>query len=563
MRRTIPRAIALIADNQNVAIFSSISTPTPASRARPARATARRRVRTFAPSARTSRALAPAVVDTLTIVVLAGVASATYGSQLGFYGTDWSFLERAASAAPAGPAWLVRAAFASGSNVSQSLAFLLFALQYAFFGACAAGYHHVMDALVAVSGVACYLVLRRAGVVRPLALAAGLVLAFSPVASGARFALATTAYLGLALYFGSFAAGLTVRGATPRRAFACALLALGTEYAAAFTSEITVPLFLGSAYVLSKRGWASRALGGAMAATALGAALLNAALGGDHHLVHAAVASAPSASTLPRSFFSTLGSLCPLDAWLALLAGGCAAAAVFRVALGTRLPGTGAALRFSACGLGALGLGYAVVVATTLDGGAAASDGASLGLATTLGVALTLVGAAATFASLFGRTRKQAGFLALAVGLACGGSSALLSGSAAEWRAAGRQQVRVVADMVDRTAGLPKGAVVLIGGACPSFGAGPSLATRADVTAAVRTVLGRADVRADVVSPATRVGRPGIVTNPRDDDARYPYGERTIGYDASTRAVVPLVDPAGARRFVSAAQRELADQCGA
>jgi hypothetical protein len=406
-------------------------------------------------------------------------------------------------------------------------------VEFAFVGLAPVAYHAVLGAFGVGVAVALYAALRRCGVARSLALASAL--AFGLGLNGVLSAPLPND-VGLALFFLSLHAGLSVRGATRVKAVAYAIASLLAGCAAALCSTLTLPLFVASAVVLSRRSWSSRALGGAMVAAMLAAAAIDAVLGGFRNWFATPDRFADGSIATPNS----------LDALLGISVGLAAAGIVFRVVLLRAPPTLLQAWRLVAGGCFAFVLGLVAVAFG--DRAHAVAD---------VGVAMATAGAAALVAGFVPGSRTRAAILAAVVGVTCGISQTNGAAASDAVRDRGRHQVRLVADVVDRTAGLPRHALVLIGGTCPNA----PFASGAEVTGALRLVLDRADVRAELVSASTRVERFALVFHAPNGTSRYRLGRATLGYDASTRAVRTLANAEAARRFVADAEREGAEQC--
>ena len=535
----------------------------------------------------------------LLFLALATVLAAGHATlDLGFYEDDWAFLADLEGTVERtfGGYWR---ALAPHDQTVRPVQFLLLSGLYRLFGLAPLPYHVAQLAIVLTAVGLLYLLLRRLGVAPAGASAAALLWGILPHHSTARVWVAAAQIpLSAAAFFAHALALLRAadsgggrRAAWLAAAFAAALVSL-------LSYEIFLPLLLAMPLLVHWRfrseagrgaaGAGGRAVespggpiegtgapilarrrpfvgGAALWLPSWGAAALGLALKaafservGSATVVQRVGRGARTYWRILPEHLYELGVRLPItyvdalrDVGLAAQAGPILAAMLTFFYLRKRPLGTPPVGAVGLMGAAAATyfLGYAMAFLTGGVGTATLGPANRTAVASSIAVALLLTGAAWGLARRAPRPSLiYAGVIGTAV-FAFGGIDAAVN---AGWGEAARRQEVLLGDLRVALAGESRARTVLIGGVCPYVGPAAVMVSDWGATGAVRLALGRPEIRADVVSPTTRVATDVVVTELMGSENRYPF-TGLYGFDAVAGTARALPDSAAAARFVEAA----------
>lgn len=525
------------------------------------------------------------VRDGLFIAGIVLLSALLYLPDLGFHSDDWSVLGYASMAEDRSFFGIYRAIFGPLVQM-RPVQFLYLAALYKTFGADPLGYHVVNTLVLAAGAGLFYLVLRRVGASRVLALAVPLVYALLPHYSTDRLWMAAFQVgLSMTLYFLSLYADLRA-GTRLDRSYAVwkpmALLAL---LGSALAYELFLPLLVVNPFVVwyterRRNGWPSRA---ASARAFAAAALPN--------LVALFAVAMFKVATTSRADFGADDPVWHLKWFYGLMRGN---VRVGFVEYGIELPlrllhvarhyfdgwmfGVGLAVGLlvfwyldrtarqtdidfgdwrrlvvlGLAGLVAFGLGYAIFL-TNYNAFATATGIANrVALAGSVGVALCFVAAAGLVSTLLPapdwRRRGFAGLVAFLVASGC-----ILNATVASfWVEAYQKEQRVLNAIYAHFPTLPPGSTVLLGGVCPYVGPAVVFESNWDLEGALLMHYRDYGLQADVIVRTTKLEAEGLATSIYADEigegiyTLYPYGENVYVYDFArdTSVTLPTVEAA-------------------
>lgn len=523
------------------------------------------------------------VQDGLFVAGIALLSSALYLPSLGFYSDDWSVLGYASASEDQSYGGVYRAIFGPLVQM-RPVQFLYLAALYQAFGADPLGYHVVNALVLAAGAMLFYLVLRRVGAARVLALAVPLVYALLPHYSTNKLWMAAFQIgLSMTLYFLSLYADLRAGTTLDRRYAVWKPLALLALVGSALAYELVLPLLVFNplvAWYVERRGapTSHRTSLKALAAAAL-----------PNALALAAVAVFKVATT-SRADFGADDPVWHLKWFYGLMRGN---VRVSFVEYGLELPlrlshvvqhyfdgptlGLGLALGLlvffylnraarqegsdlsdrrrmivvGALGLVVFGLGYAIFL-TNYNAFATATGIANrVAMAGSVGVALCFVAAGGLVSTLLpspdGRRR---GFAALVALLAASGFI-LTTTIASFWAEAYEQEQRVLAAIYDHFPTLPPGSTVLLDGICPYVGPAVVFESNWDLEGALLMHYRDYELQADVIARTTKVEEDALSTSIYEGSiyTRYPYGEHVYVYDYRRDTSATLLDAETARTY--------------
>ena len=200
------------------------------------------------------------VQDCLFLSVLVSLSVVPYAWDLGFYSDDWSFLAIYSLAEDQSLLGLFRSHYDSWTQMRPGQIFYQASL-YWLFGTDPLGYHLVNAAVLALSIVFVYLVLRELGQSRLLAVAIPALYGMLPHYSTDRFWPATSQItLAMLFYFLSVYADLRTTRSRSFHLWLWKTLSLSSLVGSILAYELTIPLFLFSPLIVSyvyQRRWTS------------------------------------------------------------------------------------------------------------------------------------------------------------------------------------------------------------------------------------------------------------------------------------------------------------------
>lgn len=528
------------------------------------------------------------VQDGLFVAGIVLLSSALYLPALGFSSDDWSVLGYASASEDQSYGGIYRAIFGPLVQM-RPVQFLYLAALYKAFGADPLGYH-IVNTLVLVAGaVMFYLVLRRVGASRVLALAVPLVYALLPHYSTNKLWLAAFQIgLSMTLYFLSLYADLRAGTEMDRRYAVWKPLALLALVGSALAYELVLPLLIVNPLVVwyverrrsaptshrtSLRALAAAALSNALALAAIAvfkvATTSRADFGADDPVWHLKWFYGLMRGNV-RVGFVEYGLELPLR--LLHVAQHYFDGPTFGVGLAlgflvffylnraARQEGSGLADRrrmivVGVLGLVVFGLGYAIFL-TNYNAFATATGIANrVAMAGSVGVALCFVAAVGLLSSLLPSSDgRRRGFAALVAFIAASGFI-LTTTIASFWVEAYEQEQHVLAAIYDHFPTLPKGSTVLLDGICPYVGPAVVFESNWDLEGALLMHYRDYELQADVIAHTTKLEADALSTSIYADGigegiyTRYPYGEHVYVYDVVRDASTTLPDAEAARTY--------------
>ena len=528
------------------------------------------------------------VQDALFVAGIVLISAALYLPSLGFYSDDWSVLGYASASEDQSYLGIYRAIFGPLVQM-RPVQFLYLAALYKAFGANPLGYHLVNTLMLAAGAVLFYLVLRRLGASRGLALAVPLVYALLPHYSTDRLWMAAFQVgMSMTLYFLSFYADLRAGTARHRRYAVWKPVALLALLGSALAYELFLPLLVVNPLVVwyaerRKGAWSSRRSGVQ--------ALVTVAL--PNLLTLLAVAVFKVATTSRADFgaddpvwhlrwfyglmrgnvrigFVEYGLELPLRLWHTVqvyfdgltFGVGLAVGLLVLLYLNRTVEQTDVdvikgrwLIALVLVGLVAFGLGYSIFL-TNYNAFATATGIANrVALAGSVGVALCFVAVAGGLSALLpsppGRRWCFAALIAFLVASGC-----ILNATIASfWIDAYQHERRVLSAIHEHFPELPKGSTVLLDGICPYVGPAVVFESNWDLEGALLMHYRDYELQADVIARTTKLEADALSTSIYADGigegiyTRYPYGEHVFVYDVKRDASATLPDAEAARTY--------------
>lgn len=532
---------------------------------------------------------APVLADSLFLAAVVGLSAVLYVGRLGFYSDDWAFLADLSTIEDQSLGSLFREQFANPNLALRPTQAAYQAGLYRLFDVEPFGFHLVNLAVLVVSTILLYLVLRQLRLPRALAVAVPAVYALMPNHATNRFWFASFGYvLGMALYLLALSSDLRAASSDHHRvAWRWKALALAALAFTALGYEVVLPLFLVNivlAEVVARRvrpdglrgslGPAGRLLfhGGTLAVAA-GAVAYKASVALGVGIGTSPVRYALRlASGAVGSNFGTYGVGLPHTVgWSLPHAGIGGIAAALLVGIGTyrylavaRAPGREdhtlgsrkAWLQMAGVGLAVFVLGYSIFLTTGRIGFSSTGIANRVATAAALGSSIVLVAALGWAASRLRSPVARDRFFRAGVAALCLSGVLVVNGLASFWVQSWQVQRDVLADVYAALPELPSGSTVLLDGVCPYTGPAIVFESSWDLRGALRVQHRDPSLQADVTSGNVWVERRGVVTRIYRVEMTHPYGERLFLYDHRANATSVLTDEDVARRLLSEGTRE-------
>lgn len=531
------------------------------------------------------------LVDAAFLAIVTTVPALFYTRGLGFYLDDHYFLGVMATSHDQSIGGLF-GALVGGDPKAQlrPVEYFLLATMYWLFGSNPLPYHVLLAALVPLCALTLYVVLRRLGLPRFLALATPLLFATAPhYSSDKLWVAAYDPTLSLMLFLVSFYASLRAAAAVGRRAWGWLALAGGTLLASAFMYEIALSLFLLAVLYHLIR---ARREGGSWRRSALALALLFGVtlvvkvvaalkvgsettyrIGYGHGFLHQ---MGYLVSGTVKLNFVTYGVALPyVIGWIVvhrLTWSAVGASAIVGIAsflylargagvlgVSDRLPtwrGRAVWQYLATAGLGVVVAGYGIFVVTRNIYFTSAGIDNRVNIVAALGMALIALALILRLIELVPAVRRQTVF-ALSVGLLAATGVLVTNTIAGYWQEASQRQREVLAGLRAVLPAHPSSTTVILDGTCAEIGPGIVFGTHYDLAGALQTIYRDPTIRADITTRALDVEPHRVVASTRVYDhvevVSYPYGRRLLLYDWRRRRSYVLPDAAAARRYAARA----------
>jgi hypothetical protein len=493
-----------------------------------------------------------------------------YIGDLGFYRDDWGFLRWLYTAPDPSFTGLYRSLYEGDIVIRQRPAqIFLLALLYRLFGLNPLGYHLVNAALLTLTAILFYLVLRRLNQPRFLAVAVPLLYLLLPHYSTDRFWVAAfQAPLSIVLYLLTLYSGL--RSLSAEHPWFWQLLSLLAAAGSLLAYELTLPLLLLTPLLLSRASlqlanrrqavfWlttyycllAAIILYKLQISVRVGLTislldhLLNLTLGairvnyityglGLPYIVYWIITHRPEPAVLALAFltglftFVYLRSVLPTTTW----------------------PGRNLWLYYLTAGFILFALGYAIFLFNADVWFTSAGQGNRVAIAAAIGVAFTFVGTIGWLASWLPAPQRRSVFCLFLAGLSTAGF--LINNTLARyWAEAYQEQQRLVAEIQRQFPTLPAGTTLLVDGVCPEIGPAPLFQSAKDLAGALIIAYQQPTLYAIAIPPTVTVTPTGLSLQNAEgkDYGFYPYRTRFILYHQGEEKRYNLNNSTAARDY--------------
>lgn len=534
------------------------------------------------------------VKDVVFLFVVSALPAITYVWTLGFYLDDYYELELMSTSHDQS-LWGLYSALLSGDPKShlRPIEYFGLALLYRLFGTSTVHYHIVLALLVPVCAVALYLVLRRLGQPRFLALGVPIVFAMAPHYSSARFwVVAYSPAVTLTLYLISLYCGLRALESRGRHLVGWIAGGVAAMLVSVFLYEITFPLFVLNALFLWYRargrtygpGRAAASYATALALAVIAKIVLAIRVGSEtsysiggyegglaHHTAYVV-------SGAIKVNFGTYGIGLPYVLWwiiehrfswivlaTSVLVGVVTFLYLARGVGDLELPSPArrgvrwpAWREFAVAGVLLIAVGYALFVVTGEIYFTSAGIDNRVNIIAAVGIAVLAVGLVLRATALVQRRWRQPAFSLAIASLAAVG--VLVTNTiAGYWGSAYTRQKEVIERLRDTLPHNPSNTTVLLDRICPEIGPGIVFLGHYDLAGALRTAYRDPTIGGAVMTHDVDAARPGLViaTTWRGltERRRYSYRRRLLVYDWHRGSLTPLQDAGAARAYLDRTPR--------
>lgn len=534
-----------------------------------------------------------AVADCLFLAAVVGLSVLLYVHRLGFYSDDWSFLVYLVLSEDQSIGALYRS-IQSPHTAMRPVQLLYLAGLYRIFGTEPLGFHIVNAIVMASSPVLLYLVLRHLGQQRLLALAVPLIFALLPHYSTDRFWYAAfQANLSVLLYLLSLLADLRALEAHGARLWGWKALSVLAILGSVLAYEVVLPLFflnIGLLWYLERRA-ARPGRRGARAllrtGTLLGVNLL-AILAASAYKALLTTRTADVelwwrmtwfaelllratkvsfwdyGIAMPRVLWTIVTEHFHLPTWgLGSAVGMLVFAYLFRMrrAASAELPGRRALGAYVVAGIMVFYGGYAIFLTSFHVFITPTGIANRVAIASALGVAGAMAGAAGWAASIPAAAARRWGVFSALVALACFSGFVVNNTLARFWIAAYEAERAVLSNIFEQFPTLPRGSTLIVDGLCPYVGPAVVFESHWDLAGALAMHYRDVSIKANVVTRRLRVREEGLTTSIYGGERQYPYGEQLYVYDLRSRQAHRLTDAAAARHYFEAVNPTLGSDC--
>jgi hypothetical protein len=532
------------------------------------------------------------VRDVLFLALVSTLPAVFYVSSLGFYLDDYYELEVMSNSHDQS-LWGLYTALLSGDPKShlRPVEYFGLAVLYWLFGTDPLPYHIFLAALVPLCAVALYIVLRKLGQPRFLALGVPILFAAAPHYSSDRFwVVAYSPTASLTLYLISLYCGLRALEARGRSLIGWVTGAVASMLLSVFMYEIALPLFVLNAVFFWYR---ARRLGRDPTAAAAYASVLaltiatkvvlalwvgtetSYSIGGyqgglAHHTAYVV-------SGAMKVNFSTYGVGLPYVLWWIVdsrfswaVLGASALVGIMTFVYLTRgareleLAPQRAGLRWPAwrelvaAGVLVIALGYAQFVVTGEIYFTSVGIDNRVNIVAALGVAVLAIGLLLR-ATTFVRPEWRRAAFSLSVAALAGAGVFVTNTIAGYWGSAYSRQKDVLGRLEGALPQDPSHTTVLLDRICPEIGPGIIFLGHYDLAGALRTAYLDTSLKADVMTDDVTAGRSALVIRTTwlgvTDARSYPYRQRLLIYDWRRAAMTRLPDAAAARTYLAETPR--------
>ena len=527
------------------------------------------------------------VQDCVFLAAIVLLSMAPYIGDIGFYGDDWSFQSIYGNAEDQSLWGQFIAHYDDWNRMRPGQIFYQASLHW-LFGLEPIGYHLANGIVFVLSIALLYLVLRELEQPRALALGISVLYSVLPQYSADRFwPAASQIMLSMGFCFLSLYADLrTIRSRNWLKLWVWKLLSLGGMAASLLSYELTFPFFFLSPLVVF---YLYRRSGAAADPERIGhAAFVLSAQ--SHYMALAALAAFKAITTVRMSSYETVdqtiwfvrfieeafsvgygyyGFYLPYTAVLHSLEHLSVAGLAFGVVTAALIFSYFQRLKFSldemrpilfaACivaGVAIFVLGYGIFVSNrNVSVGVTAGLGNRIALASTVGVAMSLMAGFAWLSRVPRTQRARSICFSGLVALFCGAGLLTNNSLASLWIDSYEKQQAVLDDLRERFPGMPSGTTFILDGVCPYSGPAVVFESDWDLRGALQIMHGDKTILADVVGPYMRSTVDGLTTSMYGYETFYPYGENMIVYDFERKTTHRLSDREAACEYFGTISR--------
>jgi hypothetical protein len=524
--------------------------------------------------------------DCLFLIGIVLLSLILYVRGVGFYLDDWAFLGTLSTSGDQSFSGLSQALYFEDHNLRQRPVQLIYiAGLYRLFGVNPLGYHLVNAAVLMLSTLLLYLVLRELALPRLLALSVPLIYALLPHYSTDRFWIAAfQSTLSIALYFLSTYSDLrALRNLT--HLWGWKLLSLLCLIGCSVAYEVALPLFLVNPLLIVYR--AQELYGPALGrkivrensailifvnlfiwCVLVGVkSLTTDRLGIEtSHVYHIARIIGWSISVnygvygigLPYIVLRILRNYFYLVDWTMVFVGSLLGLIIFWYLNSminrkeTQIISRSVWIKLTASGLVFFALGYVIFFNTNDVWFTSAGLGNRIAIAAAIGVAMSFVGVIGYVSTLSPSVQfYRRCFCLLTVLLSLSGFL-IINTLAKYWVIAYRQELRILADIHERFPTMPAGSTLILDGICQQLGPAVVFTSHSDLTGALITTYHDPTLRAVVVLPNLKIEKEGLSIlslGHKKDWMYYSYNQSLLLYNFDRKTVYQLPDVEAANRY--------------
>ena len=203
---------------------------------------------------------------------------------------------------------------------------------------------------------------------------------------------------------------------------------------------------------------------------------------------------------------------------------------------------------FILIGLVVFGLGYAIFAFNADLWFTSASLGNRVAIASAIGVAIVFTGLAGWLSNLLPKSWTRAAFCSFIAVLASSGFL-IINTLASFWVSAYQNQQSIVHTMKETVPALPSGSTLILDGVCVERGGAYLFTGKRDLTSALWMIYRDQSLKATVLSISPQIGEDGLsILTYRSNDF-YRYGENLLIYNADEKKLHALCDANVARDY--------------
>jgi len=518
--------------------------------------------------------------DCLFLILIVLISTVSYIGRLGFYSDDWGLVAALRGSSEQSLPSLFRLLYSTGFRWRPVQAVYL-TLLYETFGVHPLGYHVVNAILLATIACFFYLSLSLLDQPRSLAIGVPLVYVLLPDYSTIRFWICVPGTFCMAFYFINLYTLLRAAQTRGRPALAWMALSVISLFVSTLAYEIAIPLFVVNFMLVKwqdnlKRstkegvdfglGWRFALVCNALALASVLLFKMNTAVRFHPHNFSLSWIKYVVKGSI-RVHFIDYGIRLP---WLSYLAvrlnpdrQSYALAAILSLSIlwyakstsQSESTGTAASdmFKFLACGLLVFGAANIMLLVAPGQIGFTTTGAANrTNIATSVGIAMIVVGAIRLLGSLIKNTGVRSVIEGSLVGVVCTMGFLIISTVASFWTRAYQRQQMILADIAQHIPSIPHGTTLVLDGVCPYMGPGIVFECHWDVGGALNLLYHDWTLKGDIVIPRLKVEERGLVIRTHEVTRYYPYSRNLMIYNFSRKITQRLTDAEATRRYFQA-----------